>query len=85
MDWIGSFGAEDIGVDIGTSNIVLYVKHKGLIFLKLPFWRAMRSLMNTLRLAPRQKKWKERLPMRSVSSVRCAMVRLLIITVLHTF
>ena len=20
MDWIGSFGAEDIGVDIGTSN-----------------------------------------------------------------
>ena len=22
MDWIGSFGAEDIGVDIGTSNIV---------------------------------------------------------------
>ena len=32
MDWIGSFGAEDIGVDIGTSNIVLYVKHKGLIF-----------------------------------------------------
>lgn len=23
LDWIGSFGSEDIGVDIGTSNIVL--------------------------------------------------------------
>ncbi len=32
MDWIGSFGSEDIGVDIGTSHIVLYVKHKGIVF-----------------------------------------------------
>ena len=32
MDWIGSFGTEDIGVDIGTSNTVLFVKHKGLVF-----------------------------------------------------
>ena len=30
--WIGSFGSEDIGVDIGTSNIVLFMKHKGLVF-----------------------------------------------------
>ena len=32
LDWIGSFGAEDIGVDFGTSNIVIYVKNKGLVF-----------------------------------------------------
>ena len=25
LDWIGSFGSEDIGVDIGTSNIVLFM------------------------------------------------------------
>ena len=32
LDWIGSFGSEDIGVDIGTSNVVIYVKHKGVVF-----------------------------------------------------
>lgn len=32
MDWIGSFGSEDIGVDIGTSHVVIYVKHKGIVF-----------------------------------------------------
>ena len=32
IDWIGSLGSEDIGVDIGTSNIVLFIKHKGLVF-----------------------------------------------------
>ena len=32
MDWIGSFGSEDIGVDIGTSHVVMYVKHKGIVF-----------------------------------------------------
>lgn len=32
LDWIGSFGSEDIGVDFGTSNIVIYVKNKGLVF-----------------------------------------------------
>ena len=35
LDWIGSFGAEDIGVDFGTSNIVIYVKNKGLVFPEL--------------------------------------------------
>lgn len=32
MDWIGSLGAEDIGIDIGTSNVVFYSKHKGIVF-----------------------------------------------------
>lgn len=32
LDWLGSFGAEDIGVDLGTSNIVVYIKNKGLVF-----------------------------------------------------
>lgn len=32
IDWIGSLGSEDIGVDIGTSNIVIFFKHKGLVF-----------------------------------------------------
>ena len=32
MDWIGSLGAEDVGVDLGTSNVVVYVKKKGVIF-----------------------------------------------------
>lgn len=32
FDWIGSFGSEDIGVDLGTSNIVIYLKNKGLVF-----------------------------------------------------
>ncbi len=32
LDWIGAFGSEDIGVDIGTSNVVVYVKHKGVVF-----------------------------------------------------
>jgi rod shape-determining protein MreB and related proteins len=31
-DWLGSFGSEDIGVDMGTSNIVVFIKHKGLVF-----------------------------------------------------
>lgn len=31
VDWIGALGSDDIGVDIGTSNIVLYVKHKGIL------------------------------------------------------
>lgn len=30
-DWLGGFGAEDIGVDLGSSNIVIYIKNKGLI------------------------------------------------------
>ena len=32
LDWIGSFGAEDIGIDIGTSNVVFYIKRKGIVF-----------------------------------------------------
>ncbi len=32
LDWIGAFGSEDIGVDLGTSNVVVYVKNKGLVF-----------------------------------------------------
>lgn len=32
LDWIGAVGSEDIGVDIGTSNVVVYVKHKGIVF-----------------------------------------------------
>ena len=28
MDWIGSLGAEDIGVDLGSSNVVIYIKNK---------------------------------------------------------
>ena len=32
MDWLGSFESEDIGVDIGTSNMVIFVKRKGLVF-----------------------------------------------------
>ncbi|MGP1600244.1 rod shape-determining protein [Dialister pneumosintes] len=31
MDWIGSLGAEDIGVDLGSSNVVIYIKNKGLV------------------------------------------------------
>lgn len=31
MDWLGAFGSEDIGVDFGTANIVIYVKNKGLV------------------------------------------------------
>lgn len=86
MDWIGSFGAEDIGVDIGTSNIVLYVKHKGLIFSEASVLARNEITHEYFAFGTKgRKKWKERLPMRSVSSVRCAMVRLLIITVLHTF
>lgn len=32
LDWLGSFGTEDIGIDLGTSNVVTYVKKKKLIF-----------------------------------------------------
>lgn len=32
LDWVGAFGSEDIGVDLGTSNAVVYVKNKGLVF-----------------------------------------------------
>lgn len=32
LDWVGAFGAEDIGIDLGTSNAVIYVKNKGLVF-----------------------------------------------------
>ncbi len=32
LDWLGSFGTEDIGMDLGTSNVVIYVKKKGLIY-----------------------------------------------------
>lgn len=32
MDWIGSFGTEDIGLDLGTSNVVVYVKKQKKIF-----------------------------------------------------
>lgn len=35
LDWVGAFGAEDIGIDLGTSNAVIYVKIKVLCFLKL--------------------------------------------------
>lgn len=31
MDWMGSFGTEDIGVDLGTSNMVVYVRDKGIV------------------------------------------------------
>lgn len=32
MDWLGSFGSENIGIDLGTSNMVVYLKEKNLIF-----------------------------------------------------
>lgn len=32
MDWLGSFGSENIGIDLGTSNMVVYLKEKGIIF-----------------------------------------------------
>lgn len=32
FDWIGSLGSEDVGVDLGTSNIVLFIRNKGLVF-----------------------------------------------------
>lgn len=32
MDWLGGFGAEDIGVDLGSSNVVIYIRNKGLVF-----------------------------------------------------
>ena len=32
MDWLGSFGAEDISVDLGTSNVVVYIKKKKTLF-----------------------------------------------------
>ena len=32
MDWLGSFGAEDISVDLGTSYVVIYVKKKKTVF-----------------------------------------------------
>ena len=32
MDWIGSFGSENIGVDLGTSHVMMYVKHRGIVF-----------------------------------------------------
>lgn len=32
LDWLGSFGTEDIGIDLGTSNVVVYVKKKQLIY-----------------------------------------------------
>lgn len=32
MDWLGGFGTEDIGLDLGTSNVVIYVKKKKMLF-----------------------------------------------------
>lgn len=32
MEWLGAFGAEDIGIDLGTSNTVVYVKRKDLVY-----------------------------------------------------
>ena len=32
LDWLGSFGTEDIGMDLGTSNVVIYVRKKQLIY-----------------------------------------------------
>ena len=35
LDWVGAFGAEDIGIDLGTANILVTLKGKGII-LKEP-------------------------------------------------
>lgn len=32
LDWLGAFGTDDIGVDLGTSNVVVYIKKKGQVF-----------------------------------------------------
>lgn len=32
VDWLGGLGAEDIGVDLGSSNVVIYIKNQGLVF-----------------------------------------------------
>ena len=32
IDWLGAFGSEDIGIDLGTSNVVIYVKKKRMVF-----------------------------------------------------
>ena len=58
LDWIGSFGSEDIGVDIGTSNIVLFMKHKGLVFPEASVIARNRRSGNTWLTAPGLKKWK---------------------------
>ena len=28
VDWLGGLGAEDIGVDLGSSNVVIYIKNQ---------------------------------------------------------
>lgn len=32
LDWLGAFGTDDIGVDLGTSNVVVYIKKKEQLF-----------------------------------------------------
>lgn len=58
LDWIGSFGSEDIGVDIGTSNIVLFMKHKGLVFPEASVIARNRMTGSICPTGPRRRKWK---------------------------
>lgn len=43
MDWMGSFGTEDIGVDLGTSNMVVYVRDKGIVLDEPLLWQSVKK------------------------------------------
>ena len=79
LDWVGAFGAEDIGIDLGTSNAVIYVKNKGLVF---PEAAVVAKNENTKKVFAREK-WKAVFLRGSSLYARLKPAQSLIITVQH--
>ena len=80
LDWVGAFGAEDIGIDLGTSNAVIYVKNKGLVF---PEAAVVKILKRYSLMVFAREKWKAVFLRGSSLYARLKPAQSLIITVQH--
>lgn len=83
LDWVGAFGAEDIGIDLGTSNAVIYVKNKGLVFPEAAVVAKNEILKRYSLMVFAREKWKAVFLRGSSLYARLKPAQSLIITVQH--
>ena len=83
LDWVGAFGAEDIGIDLGTSNAVIYVKNKGLVFPEAAVVAKNENTKKIFAYGVRAGEWKAVFLRGSSLYARLKPAQSLIITVQH--
>lgn len=59
FDWLGSLGTEDIGIDLGTSNVVVYVKKNVWFIRNLLLWQSVSGPVKCLLTGLVRKLWRD--------------------------